>query len=76
MEAMTHGDGFILADGIGTETQSQGYDIDRVPLFAQFGQWKDQDTLVLDDGEGEGYEGVRQTPVRGSRRPTIERRRA
>jgi hypothetical protein len=48
--------GFILVDGLGTDTQSQGYDNNGVPLFSQFGEPMDQDTPVLDDGEGEGFE--------------------
>jgi hypothetical protein len=53
MDAMIHGGGFILVNGPGTETLVQGYNIEGVPLFSQFDQPMVQDTLMLDDGEGE-----------------------
>jgi hypothetical protein len=52
MDMMIHGNGFIPVDSLGTETQSQGYTIYGVPLFSQFVQPMDQDSPVLDDGEG------------------------
>jgi hypothetical protein len=54
MDAIIHGGGFVPEDSLGTKSQSQGYNIDGVPLFSQFGQPMDQDTPVFDDGEGEG----------------------
>ncbi|KAK1633005.1 hypothetical protein QYE76_007320 [Lolium multiflorum] len=58
IDAMLYGGEFLPVDGIGTKTQTQGCDNDGEPLFSQIGQTMDQDTLVLDDAEGEdvGFE--------------------
>jgi hypothetical protein len=59
---MVHGSDFIPVDGLGIETRTQGYDIDGEPLFSQIGQPMNQDTLVLDGGNGKGFkEGEAET---------------
>jgi hypothetical protein len=55
MEEMIHGRGFILG-ALGTETQTQGYAIDGVSMFSQFGPPLEQDTVALGDLEGDGFE--------------------